>query len=476
MPDDPNIPPKNPDDSTSDIPEIAPSTIFVELMRQAAAKRNPQPPPAPSPIPDAPNRKMGDTPSEAFSAKADEKMDEKISPKTDAKMEAKPREKPAKITSEIPLENRIKINPKRDDFSVIPDAPLTPEIAPAPEPPRRPRRERLQLDASEPLISHHTPAPMERVTEQPLAPSAPMPASEGVEVFTMPENDAKMEAQRIQRIKRRQEKVRRQRAGVVGGFLRTAIILFLAGGLASTIFTWFTSPDFLDRKVVSGLVIAESTLSVTLQPTILPTPNYLRKVGIVSGHRGPQNDPGAVCPDGLTEAEINFAVATQVVRNLRSLGYSVDLLDEFDERLNNYQAAALVSIHANTCRDFGEFVSGFLVAKAAVRADGGIDTLLAECIAQKYGETIGLERRFNLTVDMTDYHTFREIHPLTPASIIELGFMKDDREILTTRQDDMATAITNGVLCFLQPDPQNPNALFTTPSFFEGTATPIATP
>jgi N-acetylmuramoyl-L-alanine amidase len=473
MPDEPNIPPQHPDDSTSDIPEIAPSTIFVELMRQAAAKRNPQPPPAPAPPPDAPNRKTSDAPSESFSPKADEKIDEKISPKVGDEFAQRAREK----SPEIPLENRIKINPKRDDFSAIPDAQPTPKIAPTPEPSRRPRRERLSLDASEPLISHHTPSPTERVPEQPLVPSAPTPASDGVDVLpAMPENDAKMEAQRIQRIKRRQEKVRRQRAGVVGGFLRTAIILFLAGGLASTIFTWFTSPDFLDRKVVSGLVIAESTLSVTIQPTVLPTPNYLRKVGIVSGHRGPQNDPGAVCPDGLTEAEINFAVATQVVRNLRSLGYSVDLLDEFDERLNNYQAAALVSIHANTCRDFGERVSGFLVAKAAVRADGGIDTLLAECIAQRYGETIGLERRFNLTVDMTDYHTFREIHPLTPASIIELGFMKDDREILTTRQDDMATAITNGVLCFLQPDPQNPNALFTTPSFFEGTATPIATP
>ena len=78
------------------------------------------------------------------------------------------------------------------------------------------------------------------------------------------------------------------------------------------------------------------------------------EIGIVSGHRGPENDPGAVCPDGLTEASVNLSVATLVVRNLRGLGYTVDLLDEFDPRLQNYQAAALVSIHANTCQDFGE--------------------------------------------------------------------------------------------------------------------------
>jgi N-acetylmuramoyl-L-alanine amidase len=189
-------------------------------------------------------------------------------------------------------------------------------------------------------------------------------------------------------------------------------------------------------------------------------------VGIVSGHRGPENDPGAVCPDGLQEADINFAVAQIVVRNLRSQGYSVDLLDEFDPRLDNYQAAALVSIHANTCQDFGEPVSGYLVAKAAARPDGGLDTLLAECIAGTYGRATGLERMFSLTVDMTNYHTFREIHQLTPAAIIELGFLKDDRDVLTTQQDAMGQAITEGVMCFLQPrELPNSSVITATPGF-----------
>jgi N-acetylmuramoyl-L-alanine amidase len=280
-----------------------------------------------------------------------------------------------------------------------------------------------------------------------------------------------IQEQRVRRVQRRKERTSRRRAGMIGGFVRTAIIVIIAAGLASTIFTWFTRPDFIKDEVASDLEVARATGVFVMQPTALPTPNYLRKIGVVSGHRGPESDPGAVCPDGLTEAEINFAVAQLVVKNLRAQGYSVDLLDEFDARLDNYQAAAVVSIHANTCQDWGEPVSGFLVAKASARPEGGLDTLLAECVAGQYALITGLERRYNLTVDMTDYHSFREIHPFTPAAIIELGFLKDDREILTTRQEDMGRAITEGILCFLQPRPAGGGVVTATPGEFFPTAT-----
>lgn len=395
MTDENQFPPQE-DESANTPSDIAPSTIFVEMMRQAAARRvRPDAPPEPA-------TPQGYTPPPA------------------------------------PLPPQ----PAPPQESVLPFMPLTA----SPQP--------LRLEADAPPLSvpvaplHATPPPV-----------APLPAPELT--------DQQRESQRIHRVKRRQARQRQRRSGFIGGLLRTVFVLLMTAGLASTLLTWFTAPDFLNRRVVSGLVVAEATFSVAGQPTQLPTPNYLRKVGIVSGHRGPENDPGAVCPDGLTEASINFDVATRVVVALRSLGYSVDLLDEFDARLNNYQAASLVSIHANTCQDFGERVSGFLVAKAAVRPDAGPDTILAECIAQYYGRATQLERRFSLTLDMTDYHTFREIHPLTPAAILELGFMKDDRELLTTQQDLMAQAIVDGVLCFLNPPTSNPNAIFTTPEALE---------
>lgn len=282
------------------------------------------------------------------------------------------------------------------------------------------------------------------------------------ETLTEAEVRAKIEAQRVRRLRRRQQRRQRRRVGILGGFARTTFIGLVTALLASTIFTWFTDPDFFTPGVVTGLQTVNSTsvaAAAPLTPTAIPvTPNWARRIGIVSGHRGPENDPGAVCDDGLTEAEINFAVAQLVVLYLRERGYSVDLLDEFDPRLDSYQAAALVSIHANDCRDYGEYVSGYLVARAAARPEGGLDDVLAECVARDYGTATALERRFSLTVDMTDYHTFREIHPLTPAAIIELGFMRDDRELLTTQQETIAEGITDGILCFLNGENPNPPA------------------
>jgi N-acetylmuramoyl-L-alanine amidase len=274
-----------------------------------------------------------------------------------------------------------------------------------------------------------------------------------------------MEEQRIRRVKRRRARRRRTTVGVLGGIVRSFLVISIAAGLMATIFMWLTPSQFIADNVKAELSQAESTPLVSLPPTPIPTPNWLRRIGIVSGHRGPQvpPDPGAVCPDGLTEAEINFAVAQKVVLALRERGYSVDLLDEFDPRLEEYQAAALISIHANTCQNFGEVVSGYLIARAAARTLAGSDDLLVECVAQYYQQAVGLERRMGLTRDMTDYHSFREIHPLTPAAIIELGFMLADRDVLTLKQDEMAKGITDGILCFLEPSQPVPGATPITP-------------
>ena len=254
------------------------------------------------------------------------------------------------------------------------------------------------------------------------------------------------------RPRRRKERRVQRTVGILGGIIRSFIIIITAAGLTATIFTWWTPSKFITSDVRDELSVALATSVATFEPTALPTPNWARRVGVVSGHRGPQNDPGAVCPDGLTEASINEAVSAIVVRNLRGRGYTVDLLDEFDQRLDNYQAAALLSIHTNTCQDFGEVVSGYLIAAAAARITSrGTDGLLVDCVSQSYALASGLERREGVTVDMTDYHTFREIHPQTPAAIIELGFMLADRQILTEGVDVLGRGITDGLICFLEP-------------------------
>lgn len=265
-----------------------------------------------------------------------------------------------------------------------------------------------------------------------------------------PDSPVPPNGRRQQRERRRAERPRSTSA--LGGCLRSLIIVLTAAGLTATIFTWATPNDFIANDVRRGLSASIATEAATLSPTAQQTPNYMRAIGIISGHRGPENDPGAVCPDGLTEAEINLSVAQRVVSNMQSRGYTAHLLDEFDPRLTGYRAEALVSIHSNTCQDFGEHVSGFMIASASARISArGNDHLLVECIATEYAEATGLNRRMELTVDMTSYHTFNEIHALTPAAIIELGFMLGDRQILTEQPDVMARAITDGILCFLEP-------------------------
>ena len=172
-----------------------------------------------------------------------------------------------------------------------------------------------------------------------------------------------------------------------------------------------------------------------------------RRIGIVAGHSG--HDSGAVCPDGLTEASVNAAVAQAVVADLRSRGATVDLLQEFDARLRGYAADAFVSIHADSC---GVDLSGFKVA--TLDAGGLVSSRaadrLAACLWERYEAATGLPRHPDtITYDMRGYHAFREIAASTPAAIIEIGFLKTDRELLTRRTERVAGGIVAGVACFL---------------------------
>ena len=268
---------------------------------------------------------------------------------------------------------------------------------------------------------------------------------------------AAIEYQRIRRVNRQPWHRRQTAKGTVGGFFRTTFIVLLSTGLVATLLTFFTNPESINPAVVQGLELVEADLfakagaAVTATPVATPKWNY--RIGIISGHRG--SDSGAICSgEGgrvlLREVDINFSVATRVLANLKAENYTVDLLDESDPRLDNYQADALVSIHANTCLDFGELVTGYIIAKPESRPDHGPDAFLRECVALNYGALVPLQRSYNLTDDMTNYHVWRKIHPLTPGVILEMGYMLADQEILTTQHDLLAHAITNGIRCFLE--------------------------
>ncbi len=196
-------------------------------------------------------------------------------------------------------------------------------------------------------------------------------------------------------------------------------------------------------------------------PTITPTSVFLarhpnprpatlpvRKVGIIPGHW--QNDAGAVCEDGLTEAEVNLAVAQKVKQLLEWYGYQVELLPEFSPNLLGYEADAFLSIHADSC-EMIEGATGFKVARVENSAIPEEDDRLVACLWQEYAEATGLPRHEgSITNDMLHYHALKEIAPQTPGAIIEMGFLGNDRETLVFGQNAIADGIASAIICFLE--------------------------
>jgi N-acetylmuramoyl-L-alanine amidase len=270
-----------------------------------------------------------------------------------------------------------------------------------------------------------------------------------------------------------------------GVLLRSLGVMFASAAVVATLFTWWTPNSFMTARSIDQLSVALATQSrqqppaqllpaaatATEEPEAAAAEPTLNNIGIVSGHRGihPASgiaDPGAVCPDGLTEAEINEAVATRLVALLQEYGYQVDLLNEFDTRLTDYEALALISIHADTCEYINEYATGFKVASFAETGNPEADNQLVSCLIDRYSNTVGLSFHPSVTYDMTQYHTFREIAFGTPGAIIETGFMNLDRELLTEHSDTVALGIAQGILCFLRGEA--PDA--------DSTATPTALP
>jgi N-acetylmuramoyl-L-alanine amidase len=253
-----------------------------------------------------------------------------------------------------------------------------------------------------------------------------------------------------------------------GVLLRATAAIFATSGILATLFTWWTPNAFLPVESVEQLSVALATQSMmevaapptpvpAVPPTLTPIP-HMKRIGIVSGHRGlypgtGEPDPGAVCADGLTEAEVNEAVARLVVDWMNQSGYSVDLFDEFDPRLQGYEALALLSIHSDSCEYINDLATGFKVASVAESATPEEDARLVACLIDRYSTTTGLAFHPSVTYDMTQYHTFNEIAASTPGAIIEIGFLYLDRELLAEHPDVVALGIARGLLCYLRNEP-----------------------
>lgn len=244
-----------------------------------------------------------------------------------------------------------------------------------------------------------------------------------------------------------------QRVGFnMWGALQTIISVAI---VMATVFTMWNPSNIFSNQILDRMFrpSSDSNLrptSVPLTPTTSPRP----RIGIVAGHWG--NDSGAVCQNGLTEVELNQKIATLVRDDLVNEGYDVDLLQEKDERLYEYTALALVSIHNDSCDYINNEATGFKVAAAMSSTFPEKASRLTACLVDRYGSVTNLRYHANtITKDMTNYHTFNEINSHTTAAIIETGFMNLDYQILTERTDLIARGISQGVLCFIRNEDLN---------------------
>jgi N-acetylmuramoyl-L-alanine amidase len=241
--------------------------------------------------------------------------------------------------------------------------------------------------------------------------------------------------------------------------LRALQTTFGVAILLATLFTALPS-----RGLVSGNVYERLGLLLTPQQVnTVFTPQPQIRIGIVAGHSG--NDSGAVCHDGngevtLTEADVNLEIAALVQEQLTQRGYEVDLLREFDTRLNGYRALAIVSIHNDSCEYVNDEATGFKVAAALNTNDLNRANRLTACLVDRYqGITNMTFHAGSITGDMREYHAFREIDPSTVAAIIETGFLNLDREMLTKHTDRVAAGVAEGILCFANNENINPTPI-----------------
>lgn len=239
--------------------------------------------------------------------------------------------------------------------------------------------------------------------------------------------------------------------GLKGG-IHTWRILQTTLSVALVLATLFTAfpPTLLTNDFNTRL-----SLLLTPQPQVISgqstAPAGLR-IGIIAGHWG-GDDPGTVCQNGVTEQQVNLKIADLVQQQLNSRNqYQVDLLQEYDSRLNGYQGVLLVSIHNDSCVISNELTTGFKIAPST---DGNFkdrSQRLADCLFDRYQKATGLPYHpGSITPDMTDYHAFREIDPNTSAVIIETGFLSNpvDYALMTEHPEIPASGIINGILCYL---------------------------
>lgn len=247
--------------------------------------------------------------------------------------------------------------------------------------------------------------------------------------------------------------------------LLSSLVLFLLWSNIEYVYTpkSYTSHEavFEDyQEIDTRLGFNEKYSLKDLQNWQRPTGPY--RVGLQVGHLHQTDLPeelsglarnGAGATFGkLNERDTMKVIVEKAVALLEQEGIIVDLLPAVVPP--GYVADAFVSVHADG--NPRSSVSGFKVA-APRRDYSGQAILLEEIFYQEYQKATGLKIDKSITRRMTGYYAFNwgryehAIHPMTPAVILETGFLTSpvDRKIIVDNPDLAALGIANSVLAFL---------------------------
>jgi len=180
------------------------------------------------------------------------------------------------------------------------------------------------------------------------------------------------------------------------------------------------------------------------------------KIFIDPGHGG--NDPGAVS-NGMRESDITLEVSKNLADLLKLAGLEVRLsrtedrivpLNDRWQAANAWGADYFISIHVNAGRGTG--------SETFIAATKPQDRAFATAINDVYAKTMSLRNRgvkLDTEAAVGSLGVLRLSH--MPAILVELGFIDSpannpDVDMLRNKRPEMAAALANGLLQFLDID------------------------
>ena len=231
---------------------------------------------------------------------------------------------------------------------------------------------------------------------------------------------------------------------------RAILTILLSGILVATVLVFFSpGEEFISIENANE----SSDNNNEISQEALSLQNSQKIIGILPGHWG--FDSGFQCGsnyNGINEADVNLRIAIMVRDYLTNLGYTVNLLHEFDSELSNYTALALVTIHNGSCAEEKQD-SGFKVSGTLNPTYPAETKRLVQCLVDRYAQNTGLPYKGD-SIDFGNdsAYSFDPVNDYTTIAMIETTSLSEGYRILSERMNLIAKGIGDGIICYVEND------------------------